>query len=61
MLVQKLEVDDLQSAKGYFDAVMVYAQNKVRQEGVVQFLKIKFESALHCTIPCLTGYIGHLK
>lgn len=36
MLVQKLEVDDLQSAKGYFDAVMVYAQNKVRQEGVVQ-------------------------
>lgn len=35
MLVQKLEVDDLQSAKG-FDAVMVYAQNKVRQEGVVQ-------------------------
>lgn len=36
MLVQKLEVDDLQSAKAYFDAVMVYAQNKVRQEGVVQ-------------------------
>lgn len=41
MLVQKLEVDDLQSMKGYFDAVMVYAQNKVRQEGVVQiFLKL---------------------
>lgn len=29
MLVQKLRVDDLQSEKGYFDGVMVYAQNKV--------------------------------
>lgn len=29
MLVQKLRVDDLQSEKGDFDGVMVYAQNKV--------------------------------
>lgn len=32
MLVQKLQVDDLQSEKGYFDGIMVYAQNKVGEE-----------------------------
>uniref|UniRef100_A0A3Q3BPF0 Dehydrogenase/reductase SDR family member 12-like n=1 Tax=Kryptolebias marmoratus TaxID=37003 RepID=A0A3Q3BPF0_KRYMA len=31
MLVQELRVDDLQSEKGYFDGVMVYAQNKRQQ------------------------------
>uniref|UniRef100_A0A1A8DRP3 Uncharacterized protein n=1 Tax=Nothobranchius kadleci TaxID=1051664 RepID=A0A1A8DRP3_NOTKA len=31
MLVQKLRVDDLHSEKGYFDGVMVYAQNKRQQ------------------------------
>ncbi|XP_015234304.1 PREDICTED: dehydrogenase/reductase SDR family member 12-like isoform X2 [Cyprinodon variegatus] len=31
MLVQKLRTDDLQSEKGYFDGVMVYAQNKRQQ------------------------------
>ncbi|XP_061653252.1 dehydrogenase/reductase SDR family member 12-like isoform X2 [Phyllopteryx taeniolatus] len=34
MLVQKLQIDDLQSEKGYFDGLMVYAQNK-RQQVVV--------------------------
>lgn len=32
MLVQKLQVDDLQSENGHFDGVMVYAQNKVGEE-----------------------------
>lgn len=32
MLVQKLRADDLQSEKGSFDGVMVYAQNKVPSE-----------------------------
>uniref|UniRef100_A0A3Q2Z8C4 Dehydrogenase/reductase SDR family member 12-like n=1 Tax=Hippocampus comes TaxID=109280 RepID=A0A3Q2Z8C4_HIPCM len=31
MLVQKLQIDDLQSEKGYFDGLMVYAQNKRQQ------------------------------
>ncbi|XP_054480644.1 dehydrogenase/reductase SDR family member 12-like [Anoplopoma fimbria] len=31
MLVQKLIVNDLQSEKGFFDGVMVYAQNKRQQ------------------------------
>ncbi|XP_049602682.1 dehydrogenase/reductase SDR family member 12 isoform X1 [Syngnathus scovelli] len=31
MLVQKLQTDDLQSEKGYFDGLMVYAQNKRQQ------------------------------
>ncbi|XP_037537604.1 dehydrogenase/reductase SDR family member 12 [Nematolebias whitei] len=31
MLVQKLRADDLQSEKGYFDGVTVYAQNKRQQ------------------------------
>lgn len=32
MLVQKLRVNDLQSEKGNFDGVMVYAQNKVGED-----------------------------
>ncbi|KAM9323149.1 dehydrogenase/reductase SDR family member 12-like [Pholidichthys leucotaenia] len=36
MLVQKLEVDDLQSEKGSFDGVMVYAQNKRQQVVLTQ-------------------------
>ncbi|KAK2822347.1 hypothetical protein Q5P01_022412 [Channa striata] len=36
MLVQKLRVDDLQSEKGYFDGVMVYAQNKRQQVVMTQ-------------------------
>ncbi|KAI4809745.1 hypothetical protein KUCAC02_018610 [Chaenocephalus aceratus] len=36
MLVQKLRVDDLQSEKGYFDGVMVYAQNKRQQVVLTQ-------------------------
>lgn len=36
MLVQKLQVDDLQSEKGYFDGVMVYAQNKRQQVVLTQ-------------------------
>lgn len=36
MLVQKLRVSDLQSVKGYFDGVMVYAQNKRQQVVLTQ-------------------------
>ncbi|XP_051262841.1 dehydrogenase/reductase SDR family member 12-like [Dicentrarchus labrax] len=36
MLVQKLRVDDLQSERGYFDGVMVYAQNKRQQVVLTQ-------------------------
>uniref|UniRef100_A0AAQ4PMM6 Dehydrogenase/reductase (SDR family) member 12-like b n=1 Tax=Gasterosteus aculeatus aculeatus TaxID=481459 RepID=A0AAQ4PMM6_GASAC len=36
MLVQKLRVDDLQSEKGDFDGVMVYAQNKRQQVVLTQ-------------------------
>lgn len=39
MLVQKLRVNDLQSEKGYFDGVMVYAQNKV----TIQVIKLEFK------------------
>lgn len=38
MLVQKLRVDDLQSERGYFDGVMVYSQNKVGEENVIQVI-----------------------
>ncbi|XP_077580981.1 dehydrogenase/reductase SDR family member 12-like [Stigmatopora nigra] len=31
MLVQKLQIDDLQSEKGHFDGLLVYAQNKRQQ------------------------------
>ncbi|XP_061587098.1 dehydrogenase/reductase SDR family member 12 [Cololabis saira] len=36
MLVQKLRADDLQSEKGNFDGVMVYAQNKRQQVVLTQ-------------------------
>ncbi|XP_041848632.1 dehydrogenase/reductase SDR family member 12-like [Melanotaenia boesemani] len=36
MLVQKLRVDDLQSENGYFDGVMVHAQNKRQQVVLTQ-------------------------
>ena len=36
MLVQKLRVDDLQSERGFFDGVMVYAQNKVAIQAIKQ-------------------------
>ncbi|XP_070700703.1 dehydrogenase/reductase SDR family member 12 [Pempheris klunzingeri] len=36
MLVQKLGVDDLQSERGHFDGVMVYAQNKRQQVVLTQ-------------------------
>ena len=36
MLVQKLRVDDLQSERGFFDGVMVYAQNKVVIQAINQ-------------------------
>jgi hypothetical protein len=38
MLVQKLQPDDLQSAKGSFDGTMVYAQNKVGEENRVPMM-----------------------
>lgn len=34
--MQKLRVDDLQSETGYFDGVMVYAQNKVAFQNITQ-------------------------
>ncbi|XP_032386875.1 dehydrogenase/reductase SDR family member 12 isoform X1 [Etheostoma spectabile] len=46
MLVQKLRVDDLQSEKGHFDAVMVYAQNK-RQQVVLTQQWAKAHSVIH--------------
>ena len=54
MLVQKLRVDDLQSEKGYFDGVMVYAQNKVPlQDRKYMYssikLKCNFEALLTST------------
>ncbi|XP_006786618.1 dehydrogenase/reductase SDR family member 12 isoform X2 [Neolamprologus brichardi] len=49
MLVQKLEVDDLQSAKGYFDAVMVYAQNK-RQQVVLTEQWAKANPVIHFSV-----------
>lgn len=47
MLVQKLRVDDLQSEKGHFDGVMVYAQNKVPIQ-VMKYIELKcnFEALL---------------
>ncbi|KAM9719194.1 dehydrogenase/reductase SDR family member 12 isoform 1-T1 [Menidia menidia] len=36
MLVQKLRVDDLQSESGYFDGLMIYAQNKRQQVVLTQ-------------------------
>uniref|UniRef100_A0A4W6E6V0 Si:ch211-165b10.3 n=1 Tax=Lates calcarifer TaxID=8187 RepID=A0A4W6E6V0_LATCA len=49
MLVQKLRVDDLQSEKGYFDGVMVYAQNK-RQQVVLTQQWAKANPVIHFSV-----------
>uniref|UniRef100_UPI0037E9ACDC dehydrogenase/reductase SDR family member 12-like isoform X2 n=1 Tax=Semicossyphus pulcher TaxID=241346 RepID=UPI0037E9ACDC len=49
MLVQKLRVDDLQSKKGHFDGVMVYAQNK-RQQVVLTQQWAKANPLIHFSV-----------
>ncbi|KAM7400718.1 hypothetical protein PAMA_005085 [Pampus argenteus] len=49
MLVQKLQVDDLQSEKGYFDGTMVYAQNK-RQQVVLTQEWAKANPVIHFSV-----------
>ncbi|CAK6969498.1 dehydrogenase/reductase SDR family member 12 [Scomber scombrus] len=49
MLVQKLRVDDLQSEKGRFDGVMVYAQNK-RQQVVLTQMWAKTNPVIHFSV-----------
>lgn len=49
MLVQKLKVDDLQSEKGYFDGIMVYAQNK-RQQVVLTQQWAKSNPLIHFSV-----------
>ncbi|XP_028282548.1 dehydrogenase/reductase SDR family member 12 [Parambassis ranga] len=49
MLVQKLKEDDLQSEKGYFDGVMVYAQNK-RQQVVLTQQWAKANPVIHFSV-----------
>ncbi|XP_074545590.1 dehydrogenase/reductase SDR family member 12-like [Halichoeres trimaculatus] len=49
MLVQKLRVDDLQSEKGYFDGIMVYAQNK-RQQVVLTQQWAKANPLIHFSV-----------
>ncbi|XP_008279411.1 dehydrogenase/reductase SDR family member 12 [Stegastes partitus] len=49
MLVQKLRVDDLQSEKGYFDGVMIYAQNK-RQQVVLTQHWAKANPVIHFSV-----------
>ncbi|TMS10302.1 dehydrogenase/reductase SDR family member 12 [Larimichthys crocea] len=49
MLVQKLRADDLQSVKGYFDGVMVYAQNK-RQQVVLTQQWAKANPVIHFSV-----------
>ncbi|XP_074507292.1 dehydrogenase/reductase SDR family member 12 [Sebastes fasciatus] len=49
MLVQKLRVDDLQSEKGYFDGLMVYAQNK-RQQVVLTQQWAKANPVIHFSV-----------
>uniref|UniRef100_A0A3Q2PRT7 Dehydrogenase/reductase SDR family member 12-like n=1 Tax=Fundulus heteroclitus TaxID=8078 RepID=A0A3Q2PRT7_FUNHE len=49
MLVQKLQVDDLQSEKGRFDGVMVYAQNK-RQQVVLTEHWAKTNPVIHFSV-----------
>ncbi|XP_054617261.1 dehydrogenase/reductase SDR family member 12-like [Dunckerocampus dactyliophorus] len=49
MLVQKLQIDDLQSEKGYFDGVMVYAQNK-RQQVVLTEQWAREYPAIHFSV-----------
>uniref|UniRef100_A0A674MZR2 Si:ch211-165b10.3 n=1 Tax=Takifugu rubripes TaxID=31033 RepID=A0A674MZR2_TAKRU len=49
MLVQKLRADDLQSEKGFFDSVMVYAQNK-RQQVVLTQHWAKANPVIHFSV-----------
>nr|XP_046264105.1 dehydrogenase/reductase SDR family member 12-like [Scatophagus argus] len=49
MLVEKLRVDDLQSEKGHFDGVMVYAQNK-RQQVVLTQQWAKANPVIHFSV-----------
>ncbi|XP_029580697.1 dehydrogenase/reductase SDR family member 12 [Salmo trutta] len=49
MLVQKLQPDDLQSAKGSFDGTMVYAQNK-RQQVVLTEQWAKHHPTIHFSV-----------
>ncbi|XP_026230785.1 dehydrogenase/reductase SDR family member 12-like [Anabas testudineus] len=49
MLVQKLQADDLQSKRGYFDGVMVYAQNK-RQQVVLTQQWAKANPVIHFSV-----------
>lgn len=49
MLVQKLKVDYLQSEKGYFDGIMVYAQNK-RQQVVLTEQWAKANPVIHFSV-----------
>ncbi|KAM3605438.1 uncharacterized protein V6R79_025753 [Siganus canaliculatus] len=49
MLVQKLRVDDVQSQKGHFDGVMVYAQNK-RQQVVLTQQWAKANPVIHFSV-----------
>ncbi|XP_053186683.1 dehydrogenase/reductase SDR family member 12 [Scomber japonicus] len=49
MLVQKLRVDNLQSEKGRFDGVMVYAQNK-RQQVVLTQIWAKTNPVIHFSV-----------
>uniref|UniRef100_A0A4W5P5X4 Si:ch211-165b10.3 n=1 Tax=Hucho hucho TaxID=62062 RepID=A0A4W5P5X4_9TELE len=49
MLVQKLQPDDLQSAKGAFDCTMVYAQNK-RQQVVLTEQWAKHHPTIHFSV-----------
>ncbi|PWA25343.1 hypothetical protein CCH79_00005255 [Gambusia affinis] len=49
MLVQNLRVDDLQSEKGHFDGVMVYAQNK-RQQVVLTEHWAKDNPVIHFSV-----------
>ncbi|XP_041752750.1 dehydrogenase/reductase SDR family member 12 isoform X2 [Coregonus clupeaformis] len=49
MLVQKLQHDDLQSAKGPFNGTMVYAQNK-RQQVVLTEQWAKHHPAIHFSV-----------
>ncbi|XP_014865074.1 PREDICTED: dehydrogenase/reductase SDR family member 12-like isoform X2 [Poecilia mexicana] len=49
MLVQSLRADDLQSEKGHFDGVMVYAQNK-RQQVVLTEHWAKANPVIHFSV-----------
>ncbi|XP_070775122.1 dehydrogenase/reductase SDR family member 12-like [Enoplosus armatus] len=49
MLVQELRVDDLQTERGHFDGVMVYAQNK-RQQVVLTQQWAKANPVIHFSV-----------